>query len=358
MPVCALEHDALAVEIHDGVFQLEPAEADALADDFEHLAAAVLDGQQQVVEVRRFAAPQARRFHRKLHGDFALRHALGRRDDLAAVEQRHLHAAGADGRIQLHLHREVERRVGEAVVKQRLHADIRNVRLGDGVEIDVAENAGEAHEILIFQPASRAPALHAAGELVFALDEVIRQLELAGREGIRRETDVVPVEPDGDAALRALEGDEDPLADHLRRHEERLDIAGDGVVFPRNFADFHRLIAVPRILNVGVLRRAVALHLDVRRDVDIRPAAAVVIRRLKAGDDLTGVERVVEFPKPVQRTAQAGFAVGKLFHAGVSHMVGMGRDPVFGKEKGVFESAHVKIHMLLFLSIQKERLTG
>ncbi len=39
-------------------------------------------------------------------------------------------------------------------------------------------------------------------------------------------------------------------------------------------------------------------------------------------------------------------------------MVGMGRDPVFGKEKGVFESAHVKIHMLLFLSIQKERLTG
>ena len=95
-----------------------------------------------------------------------------------------------------------------------------------------------------------------------------------------------------------------------------------------------------------------------RRDVDIRPAAAVVIRRLKAGDDLTGVERVVEFPKPVQRRAQAGFAVGKLFHAGVSHMVGMGRDPVFGKEKGGFESAHVKIHMLLFLSIQKERLTG
>ena len=52
-----------------------------------------------------------------------------------------------------------------------------------------------------------------------------------------------------------------PLADHLRRHEERLDIAGDGVVLLRNFADFHRLIAVPRILNVGVLRRAVTLHL-------------------------------------------------------------------------------------------------
>ena len=171
-------------------FSSNRTEADALADDLEHLAAAVLDGQQQVIEVRRFAAPQARRFHRKLHGDFALCHALGRRDDLAAVEQRHLHAAGADGRIQLHLHREVERRVGEAVVKQRLHADIRDVRLW-GWRRDRAsrKNAGEAHEILIFQPASRAPALHAAGELVFALDEVIRQLELAGREGIRRETD-------------------------------------------------------------------------------------------------------------------------------------------------------------------------
>ena len=29
--------------------------------------------------------------------------------------------------------------------------------------------------------------------------------------------------------------------------------------------------------------------------MDIRPAAAVVIRRLKAGDDLTGVERVAAF---------------------------------------------------------------
>ena len=153
MPVCALEHDALAVEIHDGVFQLEPAEADALADDFEHLAAAVLDGQQQVVEVRRFAAPQARGFDRHLHVKLTLRHALRCGNDLAAVKQLHLHAACADSLIQLHLHRQIERRIRIAVIQQRLDADIRDMRLGDGIQIDVTENAGEAHEVLILQPA-------------------------------------------------------------------------------------------------------------------------------------------------------------------------------------------------------------
>ena len=150
-----------------------------------------------------------------------------------------------------------------------------------------------------------------------------------------------------------IDSDKETLADHLFRHKKRLDIAGDGVVFLRNFADFHRLIAVPRILNVGVLRRAVALHLDVRRDVDIRPAAAVKIRRFKAGNHLTCVQRVMEFPKSIERIAQAGFTTGKLLHVGVSHMIGMCRNPVLFKEHGILEFAHVKVHMLFSFRFKK-----
>ena len=351
--VRTLEHDALAVEVHDGVLQFEPAEADALANDLQHLAAAVLDREQQVIQIRRFAAPQARGFDRHLNVKLALRHTLRRRNDLAAVKQLHLHAACTSSLIQLHLHRQIERRIRIAVIQQRLDADIRDMRLGDGIQIDVAENAGEAHEVLILQPASRAPTLNAAGELVFAFNEVLSQLKVAGRKGIRREADVVSVQPDGDAALRALEGDKETLADHLFRHKKRLDIAGDGVIFLRNLADLHALEAVPRILHVGILRNAVSLHLDMCRNADIRPAAAVKIRRLKAGNHLTCVQRVMEFPKSIERIAQAGFTTGKLLHVGVSHMIGMCRDPVFFKEHGILEFAHVKVHMLFSFRFKK-----
>ena len=166
------------------------------------------------------------------------------------------------------------------------------------------------------------------------------------------------VQPDGDAAFRALEGDKDALADHLRRHKERLDIAGDRVVLLRDFANFHLLIAVPRILHVGILRRTVSLHLDMRRNMDIRPAAAVVIRRFKARDDLTGVQRMVEFPKPIKRLAQAGLSTGKFFHVRISHMVGMRRDPILLEECGVFKFACVKVHSLFPFDYNKQKVTS
>ena len=55
--VHALEHDAFAIEVHHAVFHFKPAEADALGNGFEHTAVRVAHGQQQVIEIRRLAAP-------------------------------------------------------------------------------------------------------------------------------------------------------------------------------------------------------------------------------------------------------------------------------------------------------------
>ena len=350
MAVHTLEHDAFAIEVHHAVFHFKPAEADALGNGFEHTAVRVAHGQQQVIEIRRLAAPKLWRFDRELHVERRFGFARCGSDEPSAVGQFKRNAARAHGWIQCHLNGQIEHGVGIAVIQKGFEMEIGDMRLGDSVEIHVAEQAGHAHEVLIFQPASRAPALHAACQFIFAFDQVICQLKLAGREGIARKTDVMPVEPYGDTAFRALKGDEDAPVGHLLRHEERLDIAGDGVVCRRNFADGHILIAVPRILHVGVLRRAVALHLNVSRNADIRPAAAVVIHRLKTGDNLSGVERVMEFPEAVQGMAQACFADAQFLKVCVSDVIGMRVNPVFGEKGGIFQPACVKFHHRGFLS--------
>ena len=83
---------------------------------------------------------------------------------------------------------------------------------------------------------------------------------------------------------------------------------------------------------------------------DIRPAAAVVIRRLKTGDNLSGVERVMEFPEAVQGMAQACFADAQFLKVCVSDVIGMRVNPVFGEKGGIFQPACVKFHHRGFLS--------
>ena len=230
------------------------------------------------------------------------------------------------------------------VVQQGLHPDILHVHVGRRVEEHIAEQTGKAHEILILDPAAGAPTHHLAAELVFAGNEVGRQLEVAGRERIGREADVVAVEPDDDAALRALEGDEHAPAGKALRQKEMLAVAGDGVEIPGDFADLDILPAVPGVLHVAVLRHAVALHLDVGGDGDVRPAAAVVVGRFKAVDGLAEIQCVVELPQAVQGEAQAGFACGPFRARGVGNVVRVCRNAVFGEVRGRLELAVIKCH--------------
>ena len=340
VPVDALEHHAPAVELHDAVADLEAAEAHALAHELAGRAVRKARGQLQRVQVRVLGAPQARRLHRQAQGNFVpplLRAEHGR----LPVHQPHVEH-GVLRRVEPDVER--EHGVAVRVVEQRPDAQVADVRLGCGIEHDVPEQAGEAHEVLILDPAAGAPAIDAAGELVFPGHEEIRQLEVVRGERIGAEADVLPVEPDGDAALRALEGDEHAPALHGLRQREGLHIAGDRVELLGHIAHLECLAPVPGILHVGVLRHAVALHLDVRGHGDVRPAAAVVIRRFKAGNDLPGVLRTEELPQPGKGQPQAAFPRCRLLPAGIGDVVGMCAHAVFREERGRREPAFIECH--------------
>ena len=344
MTVHAFEHDAPAVELHDAVPQLEAPEAHALAHDLALHACLVGGGDEQVVQVRRFAAPQLGRGYRQAEADGLLRGLLGRGDDARPVRQRQAHRAGSGRRREQHAQPHVEHGVGIVVVQKRFDAHVLDMRLARRIEPYVAVEAGKAQEVLIFQPAAGAEAIDAAGQLVQTVAQVRRQLKCVRGEGIGREAHILPVEPERNAALRAVKGDEDPLAAHRLGQEKRPHIAAHRVEPLGNFADFHVLASVPGVLHVGVLRRAVALHLHVRGHGDVRPIAAIEIDGFKAGNHLAGVARIMKFPQAVQRVAQAALAGGELLHAGVGHMVRMGCQTVLRKIRGIFQKLFVKMH--------------
>ena len=154
----------------------------------------------------------------------------------------------------------------------------------------------------------------------------------------------MPVQPQRHAALHALKGDEHTLTAHRLRQGEVLHIAGHGVELLRDLARLHGLAAIPRILDIGVLRHAVALHLDVSGHGDLIPRVAVKVRALKTRQHLRGVFGVVEFPQPVQRGAQAVFPSLQLRPARKALVVGMGGHAVLREKCGAFQLAFIKAH--------------
>ena len=343
VPVDALEDDAPAVEMHDAVDQLEPAEADLLADEFVFASICADEREFEVVQVGLLCAPEVGMFHREGKVKIgAGRLAHGK--DVRAVGEHQAQRIAGKPFLNLQLHADVEHGVFVCVVQQRLDVDIRDMRGGRSIEEDVAEEAGKAHEVLILEPASGAEADDLTAELVFALDEIGRELEIGRGEGIGREADVMPVQPDGDAAFRALEGNKDALSLPAFGQEEVLAVAGDGVKVLGDVADLDILDAVPGILDVHILRRAVALHLDMRGDGDIRPRTAAEFRRFEAAYDLSGIERMVEFPKAIQAHAQAGFARHPFRPAGKGDVIGVGGNAVFGKIGGISDLIDAVTH--------------
>jgi len=67
--VRTLEDDAPAVEMHDAIDDFKPAETDLFADKFNLAALGINDAQLQIIQIRRFCAPELRAGdgERKMH---------------------------------------------------------------------------------------------------------------------------------------------------------------------------------------------------------------------------------------------------------------------------------------------------
>ena len=312
-----VEDDPLPVEQHQPVTDLEPAEAHRFGDGLRGNPVLIPDGDLQAVEMRLLRAPQLRPLHRQ--GDVLQPGILGHQP-LPVVE-----AAEAGGG-PLGPGADMEHTPGEAVVQLRGELQVPDVGGWNGKQVHLPEQAGEAEEVLVLAPAGAGPLEHLDRQLVLPRRQVGGQVELRGGEAVLPVAHILAVAPHRQAALRPLEADIDGPPPPGLRQGEILDIAAHRVVPGGDLSRPQVLPAVPGVLDVDVLGRAVTLHLDVGGDGDGGPAPAVHLRGEKVRDRPGVVLRVVEVPEAVEaqprrRPVRQGIPV-----------VGVGRQSVLLKE--------------------------
>ena len=256
MAIDALELDRLAVEEHGVALDFHLAEA--------HLAGAdVLAARHhERVEVGLLGAPEVRV-----------------RDEERIREVRHLREGGVVER-SLHGRRravgldlQAQRRVLVVGGNIRLDDEIADAGLGRGEERHVAEDAGEAEHVLVFEIRTVAPAIDLDGQQVFAILEVGREVEFGRQLGILRVADLLTVEPEVVGGIDAIEANVDVASLPVGRHRERGAIGRNGVPFRIRMRRVRRM----RILDVRVDRHAVAAHLHATRHIDERPVGIVKV---------------------------------------------------------------------------------
>ena len=213
---------------------------------------------------------------------------------------------------------------------------------GDGIQPYAAENAGEAEKVLIFTPAGRSPLEHLHGKFVHTRLEIRGQVECVSGEAVLGVTHIRAVQPQSHAAFHTLKLDVDGLILHSHRQFKIFDIACHRIEPLRNFAQFDLLAAIPRILDVGILRDIVSFHLDVRRNMDIIPAAAVIICLFKTGNCAGVILCVGKFPDAVQLHGERRFSCQIFFTGSIGTETCMSVQDVFLEKGGVFHFCKIK----------------
>ena len=297
--VDTLEHDALAVQKHLAVFQLKLAQTDFQSGTL-HESTLVQQGNFCLVQVRLFGAPQGGMLHRKGKGN-VLHILLHVRVGFALAEHhtavvfgRLSHLGGLLLAIKHHRHRsraadlaiKGDGGAGKIICKTLLYKDILEVKLRLCEQLHGAEQAAHAPEILILQPAAGGETVHLHGQGVLAGMDGGGHVKFRGGEGILGVADVNAVAPDGGSAVRAVQAQ--IAACPIFRQGETALVLPDGVIILRNLTGVQLFVAVPRVLGVDVMGRAVglagllqALHLDEarhRQGIPIRERRSQVFR--------------------------------------------------------------------------------
>ena len=197
---------------------------------------------------------------------------------------------------------------GHVVIGQAgTHPDVANLQGGGGEEGHVAEDAGQAPEILVFQVGAVAPAINLDRESILAGLEGLGDVVLTGGEGVFAVADVGVVDPDVVGGLDAIEAQIDlALVEALGQGEGGAvathggTLLEGGPVFGRRGGHARR-VNLEGINLVGIDRRAVAAHLPAHRHRDEVPLRDVVGGLPEILRTLGGGVREVEAPLAVKR---------------------------------------------------------
>ena len=323
--VDTLEHDALAVQKHLAVFQLKPAQTDFHAGAL-HENALAQQGDFCFVQVRLFGTPQSGVSHRKgerniLHVLFHIRGSLALAEHHAAVVLgRFPHLSGLFLAIKHHRHRSCaadfaikgDGCTGKIICKALLHKDVLQMELRLGEQFHRPEQAAHAPEILILQPAAGGKTVHLYRQGIFAGVDGGGHVKFSGSEGILGVADVNAVAPDGGGTVGTVQTQ--VAACPVFRQGKAALILPDGVIILRNLAGVQLFVAVPRVLGVDVMGRAVgltwllqALHLD-----EAGHSQGVPVRK-----GCGQVFRIAEVPLAIQADGQGQFGAGLVGKMGM-----------------------------------------
>ena len=348
VPIDAVKADRLAVQQEAAVPDLDLAEADARALGFNQSAAGVFERQHERVEVRSLRRPLPG------GGDlrFEERPAPGvglAQDDIRTDAQRFLEHRPPVGVEQLGFdgpafraaavedskpRADLQRGVPVLVVEIRAHAEIDDVDGGRREQVDVTVDAAQAPGVLVLEVAGIRPPEDLCGEEVLPVPQVRRDVELGGRHAVLAVADRLPVDPEVERAVDAVEVQDHPPAPPPRRHVERGAIRPHGVVARRNDRRL-RIRGRPGVRDVQVDRLVVAVNLPVRRHRDRLPSAVVEVRAEEVARAVRRLLDVEEAPRAVQREVEGGTlarAGERLFDGCIRHQRRVSRQLVAGDD--------------------------
>ena len=138
-------------------------------------------------------------------------------------------------------------------------------------QVDITENAVHAEHILIFHVTAIAPFQHEDRQMVGAVLQKLRYIELACGMGNLTVPDKLTVEPDIEAGGNALEVQKCTRGGGIFLVSEVVEVSAAGVLF-RNI----RWISGERIADVGVLVVVVAVVLPHAGDRDAVKSGGII----------------------------------------------------------------------------------
>ena len=225
---------------------------------------------------------------------------------------------------------------GVVALEAGAQPQVLDVEGGLGVQVHRPEDAEEAEEVLVLQPAARAVLVDLDAQTVDPVVQVGRQVEVGGGEAVLAVADELAVAPAVEGPLDPLEGDADPLAPQRLVQGEVPDIAAHGGVVPGDVGRAEGVPAVPGVHGVDVLDLAVALQLDVAGHGDLVKGVEGGPRLPEIGRPRGGTGAVGEAPGAVQ-------ALEQLPVAGIPDMVRVGVQPVDRKDPRVLQPAQFRL---------------
>ena len=150
-------------------------------------------------------------------------------------------------------------------------------------QLHLAEDAAQAPHILVFEITTVAPAIHLYGEFVLPLTQIAGHIKLCGRHGVLAIAHLLPIHPEIHGRMYTAEVENQILRKHLLGHVEESDILSYRITVLVSrpvlwrFTGHTGTVALERIIDIGIDRRAITLCLPVAWHLYLPPAAHVIV---------------------------------------------------------------------------------